>query len=401
MLVGPTFLDIDLQRAHKALGIIPRDQAAFNEQMKTIAPGHFWALGRAISKQRVLVKIGDIQTTHPTAGSGKYSAEPPPAPDKVKALLPKLADLPQEAESKARSEAEFRREIRELKHQLSTANRAKPVASPPAAASDSRAIERAVSKAVYGRDQEWHKQVRTLTRQIEQMRKAAKQTIENFATAAAPLNTIANLPPPEMPNAPEPAPVSHAAIVLRAPAPRVNGSAASHTSHAEASDSLPQDLGALALKVAGILAGYYPEALKRNVVATLCGVVDGGNFSNRLSELRTNGLLEDPGRGLIKASALCAERYAGSFQPPSNTEEVVRLWEPKLGELARKILRELVTAQGEAVPRGDLAAAVGVADGGNFSNRLSELRTAGLLVDPQRGHVAGNKETLFLDGMAA
>ena len=88
VLIGPTFMDIDLQRAHRALGIIPRDQAAFNEQMKTMAPGHFGALGRAISKTRLLVKVGAIQTTHPTAGSGKYSAEPPPPPEKVKALLP-------------------------------------------------------------------------------------------------------------------------------------------------------------------------------------------------------------------------------------------------------------------------------------------------------------------------
>ena len=126
VLVGPTFMDIDLERAHKALGIINADKAAFNEQMRTIAPGHFWALGRAISKTRLLVKIGAIQTTHPTAGSGKYSAEPPPAPEKVKLLLPKLADLPKEAEEKARTEAEFKREIRDLKTQLKAAEKAQP-----------------------------------------------------------------------------------------------------------------------------------------------------------------------------------------------------------------------------------------------------------------------------------
>lgn len=129
VLVGPTFMDIDLQRAHKALGIVPREQAAFNEQMKTIRPGHFWALGRAISKTRILVKVGAVETTHPTAGTAKYSAEPPPAPDKVKALLPKLADLPKEAEEKARTEAEFRKEVRDLKHRLTVAEKlvGKPV----------------------------------------------------------------------------------------------------------------------------------------------------------------------------------------------------------------------------------------------------------------------------------
>ncbi len=132
VLVGPTFMDIDLERAHKALGIVNADKREFNEQMRTMAPGHFWALGRAISKKRLLVKIGTIQTTHPTAGSGKYSAEPPPAPEKVRLLLPKLADLPKEAEDKARTEAEYKREIRELQTKLKASERAQAIAVPAA-----------------------------------------------------------------------------------------------------------------------------------------------------------------------------------------------------------------------------------------------------------------------------
>lgn len=118
VLIGQTFIDVDRKRAAETLGIPRSEERAFFDEMKIIEPGNFYALGRAISKERILVKIGDVQTTHPEPGSS-YSSEPPPAPAKIKSLLPKLSDLPQEAEQKARTETELRKENTELKRQLS------------------------------------------------------------------------------------------------------------------------------------------------------------------------------------------------------------------------------------------------------------------------------------------
>jgi hypothetical protein len=126
VLIGPTFIDIDLERAHKALGIVREQWKEFDAQMKTVEPGHFWALGRAISKERILVKVGGIQTTHPEAGSHEAAAEPPPAPDKIKELLPKLADLPAAAEEKQKNIAELKREIIDLRRQLRAAGQSGP-----------------------------------------------------------------------------------------------------------------------------------------------------------------------------------------------------------------------------------------------------------------------------------
>lgn len=120
VLIGQTFIDVDRKRASEALGIASSAQREFNDEMKVIAPGHFWALGRAISTERILVNIGTVETTHPEPGESKRSLEPPPAPDKIKSLLPKLSDLPKEAEAKARTEADLRKEIAEYKRQLST-----------------------------------------------------------------------------------------------------------------------------------------------------------------------------------------------------------------------------------------------------------------------------------------
>jgi hypothetical protein len=96
-------------------------------------------MGPAIANERVLLKVGGIQTTHPEVGQ-EISDTPPPAPDKIRALLPKLADLPKEAEEKIQTETQLRARIRALEVEL----RAKPkaIAAPaPAPAPKPKAVE--------------------------------------------------------------------------------------------------------------------------------------------------------------------------------------------------------------------------------------------------------------------
>jgi len=401
VLIGPTFMDIDLARAHKALGIVPKDQAAFNAEMKTLAPGHFWALGRAISKTRELVRIGTIQTTHPTAG-GKQSAEPPPPPEKIKALLPKLADLPQEAETKARTEAEFKREIRELKKQLSAVSRqpsARPAApAAPDAAKLQRQIETQVHRALKERDVEWSAAVRMYQRDLGEK---LKETGSMLST----LVTFHFLAPISHANAPAPAdaPIKgHAAGAL------TKGSF-KYVEHPEIAPRPPHPplraagemkLGAIHVQIAGILAGYYPEPVRVSILAAMLGKSMGGSFSARLSEVRMAGLLEAPAAGFVRATEAGAREYLGKFQAPSTTEEVMAVWEPKWGNVHRAMMQFLIAQGGEPVSKEQLAEAAGMSMGGSFSARLSEVRSSGLLSEPGRGLVAANKEALFLDGAA-
>lgn len=413
VMIGPTFMDIDLERAHKALGLVRSERAAFDEQMKTIHSGNFWALGRALSKKRILVTVGKVQTSHPKPGVAHVGA-PPPAPEKIKSLLPKLADLPQEAEAKARTEAEFRREIRELKTQL--AAKVKPVnitthiqpqakiLAPmraalqeavklmakistmelPAGGVDRAQVEAAVKLAV--------DRILGLTtqataqqgKQFEQVKREAKPILEKLQRLLeqkpAPADVAPDLPPAHQPKA--------AAVTYAKP-----------VSNAVAIDG--GGLRTMSVKIAGVLAAYYPDSVKRKVVAALVGATDGGGFGARLSDLRVAGFLEDVTPGVVRATDAGAQKFLGAFQAPSNTREVMELWRPKLREICMLILEKLVESNGEPVRRADLADAVGATDGGGFGARLSDLRVAGLLVDAGKGLVAANKETLFLNGRAA
>ncbi len=120
VLIGSTFQDIDRKRAAETLGVLKSDEREFFNQLRVLEPGNFFALGRAISTERIKIKIAPVSTSHPQSGA-KYKSTPPEPSEKIKALLPSLADLPAEAEEKARTFADLKQEIVQLKRQLKSA----------------------------------------------------------------------------------------------------------------------------------------------------------------------------------------------------------------------------------------------------------------------------------------
>ena len=125
-LIGPTFEDVDVERAFDLLSVGKEERKEFRQTIRVLAPGHFYAIGRAVSAQRILFAVGTVKTTHPEMGSAGYAAAPPPPPELVKALLPKLQDLPKEAEERARTVAELRQEVVELRRALRQAKQTVP-----------------------------------------------------------------------------------------------------------------------------------------------------------------------------------------------------------------------------------------------------------------------------------
>lgn len=112
--VGQHFIEIDQDSACKTLGVSGRSQEEMRHTLKVMEPGTFFAFGRAISLERVQVKVGKCITTHAEAEDGKHIA-PPKTPANIKALLPQLSDIPAEVEKKLATEKELRDEIATLK----------------------------------------------------------------------------------------------------------------------------------------------------------------------------------------------------------------------------------------------------------------------------------------------
>jgi hypothetical protein len=113
--IGRTFIQTDRERAAKVMGVPNRqaEKEAFFSDLKVLKPGQFWALGVAVTVDKALVTVQSAQTTHPKAGA--LTTHKPPAPDKIRAMLPQLADLPKEAATEEAEIEQLRREANKLR----------------------------------------------------------------------------------------------------------------------------------------------------------------------------------------------------------------------------------------------------------------------------------------------
>ena len=117
-LIGRAALDVDMKRAGLELGFTSREQLL---ELRALEAGEFFAFGPALSPQVMKIKVGPVETTHPEAGKRAMLAPAEPTA-KVRSTLAKLADLPKEAEQEAQDLAALRRQVVELKRQLSQAS---------------------------------------------------------------------------------------------------------------------------------------------------------------------------------------------------------------------------------------------------------------------------------------
>lgn len=390
ILIGQTFIDIDRKRAAEALGVAHSDQKKFFDEVKLLEPGHFYALGRAVSLDRILIHVGPVATTHPEPGSAKHAAEAPPPPEKVKALLPKLKDLPQAAEEKARTEAELRHEIRSLKGQL----RAVPPTSPAKTQKivervvDPRGIERAVAQVERLRKAEVNFHGATIRTMFEAIRRLYKSVetlqipeyrpakIDLPKSISSHIHEFVKSPIPRLTNGPDRAP-SRQPGGMRDSTPAARSKEIRTDNDGELTAPQRRVLQALAeFEAIGI------AEISRATIASWCGIKHTtGSFGNYLSSLRVRGLIEDPTKETVRLTDVGRE-LVPHVETPVNTEEMFRRSEQALAAPEAKILRVLREVYPEAISREELGTRLGVSHTtGSFGNYLSKLRVLKMLTD--------------------
>ena len=395
VLIGRTMLDVDRDRAVDALGIGggKGDKAAFSAQIKLLKPGGFYALGPALCDSRTLVRVGPVLTSHHEPGSSKHAAEAPPTPDKVKRLLPQLADLPKEAETKARTEAELRGEIAALKRELA----AKP--APPAA--EVRTVERPVlteeqAKLLASLDERmtalpWD--FKAVAEDLDALRHEARQVIEQVAGLRS---AIAAAVAPQRAASPALAPRASAGSVPPTRAQR-QATAAPARRAGEGGDALGgverRILAALAeLETLGV-----PEP-ERAQVALLAGYghLNSKGLVNGLGALRSAGLIDYPAGGCVAMTQAGRDVAEFPTQPRSSAEIQERVI-AILGGASERLLRPLIQAYPMPLAREALADAAGYGhlNSKGFVNAIGRLRSLGFIDYPARGRVVA-RDILFL-----
>lgn len=143
------------------------------------------------------------------------------------------------------------------------------------------------------------------------------------------------------------------------------------------------------------LAQWHPNGMQLGQMRSHAGLKKSGTFSAYMSDLRRREFIREE-HGLVFATQEGLE-YCQHIPPaPSNTEEVLAVWRPKLREGARRMLDVLVGLGGEAISKEELGERADLKKSGTFSAYLSDLRTARLVTSDRGGMVAADKNTLFL-----
>lgn len=365
-LVGQTFEDVDVERAAALLSVPSSEQKDFIKQMRVLERGHFWAFGRAISKERVLVKVGHVQTTHPQPGVAIY-ASPPPAPEKVKAMLPKLADLPKAAEEQARTVGELRQEIRSLKAQL--------VARPQKVV---ETVETKVDRVEVPILKDAH--LKALVKVANELGEAS---LKNFL-AVDTLKKIIDpwLPKKAAPEAPKMQPPKYVKMApmppLRRPMTLVNENPID-PDH-KITPAQTRILQALAdFKMIG------RDSISRTWVAARAGASHRSSaFANNLGFLRGKSLIAYVGSGVGVGGVIqiteAGMAYVEIKAAPMTQSDMIDSCMKLLTPAQARILKAVYELHPEGLSRQDLAVVAGASAASSaFANNLGALRSAGMI----------------------
>ncbi len=369
VLIGQTFIDIDRERAAGSLGIAKANKAQFFVDVKTLEPGAFYSLGRAFTLEPTLVTIGDVQTEHPEAG--RRQSAPPPPTEKIRHLLPQLADLPKEAETKLQTEKELRGRIAELERQVlrgpavAAAIGPRVVEKSVLKPSDLARIEKLVEKLFKTRGvlAEVMATQRDRVLEAEQPLTIAlsgvqaglgKIIAERFAVTAGTANGAATT----------------AAVATRPPV-RYNKR-----------DDGPQALSRCARALLSVLA--VRGVASDSQLSALSGYrKTSSGFANALSELRTKSYIDDgsPDRRGITSFG---REFAGPTEPLPTGRALLDYWMGKLSRAEAAMLK--VIYDNGSVDRAKLSNETGYSQtSSGFANAISGLRVLDLVSGPNGG----------------
>ncbi len=350
-LVGPTFEDVDLDRAADLLSVSSADKREFSAQMRVMPPGNFFGLGRAICLERTLVQVGPVETSHELA-KAKFGAEPPPTPDKIKALLPKLADLPKAAEEKARTEEELRAEVARLKRELQCRPMAevKPLEVPVFSEEQRKRLDSA------------HDFVSTLGADIRTLSEKASSLATELSTIRMEVARKLGQRSPSPGEGVRRRPAVSLAVEVH------NSAAGSAHLQNMAIDGAQQKILDTVLMLG--TRGLTPN---RDMIARWLGIhPNGGRYGSNLAYLREHGYLD--GCELTQAGRSQARPMHTGFDAACSAVDGTQA----------EILSAL--SNGEEHNRESLAAALGKhPNGGRYGSDLARLRTMGLI--PERGPI--------------
>jgi len=361
-LIGRTGLDIDMKRASEELGFNSKDQTL---SLRNLEAGEFYSFGPALSNEVTKIKIGDVKTSHPKAGYRILTKVIPPTA-KIKNILGKLADLPEEAKKEATT-------IKELKTEITTLRRHR---CPKVTSQED--IDKAVQIALAGNTRIWEKYSKDLRGVIA----SVGITLEKTQLISLPEDMK---------------PIKKVYIVKKDVPLRSLDIKSGKVMPVEEPSYDPDEksLTGGALRMVKVLASRYPMQMTKTQLATFSKLSPrSGTYGTYMSILRSRGYITEDGN-LLYASGKALEEFDGESLSPQTSEEIIAMWQGILKGGTRRMFDVLIDNYPDALSKEELGLATDLSHGsGTFGTYLSMLRSNSLI--ETNGNEVKISENLFI-----
>lgn len=334
---------LDRRTAADQLGFAPSSAEA--RGLQQLERRQFWGFGPALSRQPVLFRVADVQTTPVRPGDAKVPT--PPAPEALREILAGLAKAPTQVEDQA-------------------AVAANAIAGPDDRDAEIARLRARLAAVEAGRDQV-RDEVYRLAARLEAVRAALNSEIpaqgggrpevdKGQTEVTEPMMSVA-------PRATAPVPAARTA-----------------TEKAGGGDASPAAPTASARKMIDALARFYPRALPIEHVAKIAGVsVRSSQWRANLASFEASGLVKPfvvAGQWKLTTAGRDAYGLAGK---PDEPAALLAFWIDAFTPATGAMLRVIAASPG-ALDRGEVAARAGVSPtSSGLGSGLRELRDHGLI----------------------
>ena len=327
-LIGRTFLDIDMKRAGDELGFASKTQIL---QLRELESGEFFGFGSAMSAKGVIkTKIGNVMTTHPTAGARKLFV-PPPATSKIRKILEKITDLPKEAEIELNTMQDFKSEIHRLKMELRKAQSQQPIQE-----IDEKAVERVKQQAVI----KYELSLKVLQRSIDKQNAEISKTITEMMERFKKISSLTIFTIPQFQNLKIDIPTTEKSLAkVNVPSHIVNtiqkrinniqkekGYTPEHAKKIVFDDSTEEKITGGAMRMLKACAMFNPNKITRARMGAIAGLsYKSGTFGTYLATLKRNSLII--GNGDIFSITEKGLELVGDIESlPTDSNSLIEMW---------------------------------------------------------------------------
>lgn len=351
-LIGRTGLDIDRARAGKELGFIGNDST----KLRSLDDGHFYAFGPALSRDVTQILVDDVITSHPRPG--QRSTVQTAAPERIKAVLAQLANIPREAEEEATTIEDLRLEVSRLRQQLDNAG---------SGGVDPEEMERAVMEAQARAREESTRVMDSRLQDVLIEKTAIERELAEIRTSLQKIGDLASFPVLTASAPPQPLPFRF----VRPPAP----TKATAPKQGDGS-GLGRGEKAILMAIAQInrtTAGPCSR-IQASVISGYS--ITSSGFANSMGKLRSAGYLSGSGDDNYATPRGCD--CLGTIPAVPAGKELLAFWASRLGKAERTML-ETIT-QHTSLSKDALSRHTGYSiTSSGFANAIGRLRSLGLV----------------------